>query len=92
MKSQTLQQYEDAAAKVGCENYDPCPICYKCRRKASHLYQMCALCEVHVCFRHTEKTREMFIRRENFAITVTDEVAEALKELARKVDAPSEAG
>ena len=27
-----------------CPRYDPCPICDKCRKKASHLYVACQTC------------------------------------------------
>lgn len=59
----------------GCAMYDPCPICYKCIAKASHLYRRCEECPVQFCG-HNHKQRSYMIRRENFAITVTKETGE----------------
>lgn len=66
----------------GCEMYDPCPIDYKCMNKAAHLYARCASCKVEHDA-HTHKNRSWFIRRENFAIKVTDETAKEFKELSK---------
>lgn len=65
----------------GCSMYDPCPICFKCKVKASHLYQRCVECPVEFCG-HSEKQRAMMIRRENFAITVTPETGRQLADMA----------
>ena len=48
-----------------CNRYDPCPICFKCRVKASHLYARCDECEIPICV-HTNANRELLIRRKNF--------------------------
>lgn len=85
MENKTLENYRYFADKVGCTRYDPCPICYRCKIKASHLYEACSRCQVPYCGRHTEKIREKFIKRSNFRITVSDEVGQALKEMARRV-------
>lgn len=62
----------------GCNMYDPCPICYNCMNKASHLYVRCQTCEVpHDA--HTHKNRSFLIRRENFAIKLSRETEEKLK-------------
>lgn len=63
----------------GCSMYDPCPICFNCMNKAAHLYVRCQNCEVPHDG-HTHKNRTMLIRRENFAVTVTDETGKALVE------------
>lgn len=61
----------------GCIMYDPCPLCFNCMNKAAHLYERCANCEVpHDA--HSYKNRTMLIRRENFAITVSDETGKKL--------------
>lgn len=68
----------------GCEMYDPCPINYQCINKAAHLYQRCAGCEVpHAA--HNHKARAWAIRRENFAITISDDVGEMLKDMTAAV-------
>ena len=63
-----------------CPRYDPCPICDKCRNKASHLYVACQTCKIPFCS-HTYEDREKMIKRENFTTIVTPEVMEAIKEL-----------
>lgn len=63
----------------GCPWYDPCPICYNCMNKASHLYARCASCQVpHDA--HTHRHRSYMIRRENFRISLTPETQVALRE------------
>lgn len=54
------------AKRQRCPRYQPCPICYKCMVKASHLYLKCQSCPIPICG-HTEKERELMIRRENFS-------------------------
>jgi len=49
-----------------CPRYQPCPICYRCDNKASHLFVKCQVCEIPYCT-HTQREREFMIRRENFA-------------------------
>jgi hypothetical protein len=49
-----------------CMRYKPCPICFKCMHKASHLYVKCQNCSVPLCV-HSEKERAAMIRRENFS-------------------------
>lgn len=56
----------------GCEMYDPCPLCYKCMNKATHMYKRCEGCKVpHDA--HTHKNRAFFIRRENFAVKLKED-------------------
>lgn len=79
-------RWEAEARRVQCDWYDPCPICFKCRLKASHLYAKCARCEVKYCG-HNEKTRNRMIRRENFAIKQSQlgpDAIEAFRELGRR--------
>lgn len=68
-----------------CPRYDPCPICDKCRAKASHLYKACETCNIPICS-HTYADREKMIKRNNFTQIVTPEVMAAIKELERKLD------
>ena len=68
-----------------CPRYDPCPICDKCRAKASHLYKACETCNIPICS-HTYADREKMIKRNNFTQIVTSEVMSAIKELERKLD------
>ena len=57
----------------GCPRYKPCPICYKCQNKASHLFIKCVECPIPLDS-HTEYHRELMIRRENFRITTGNEL------------------
>lgn len=67
----------------GCEMYDPCPINYQCINKAAHLYKRCADCPVpHAA--HNHKARAWAIRRENFAIDISDETGRQLDELSKR--------
>lgn len=68
-----------------CPRYDPCPICDKCRAKASHLYVACQTCKIPICS-HTYKDRDTMIKRKNFEIKVTKEVMETIRELDKGVD------
>ena len=63
-----------------CPRYDPCPICDKCRAKASHLYKACETCNIPICS-HTYADREKMIKRNNFAITVEHETMQAIKKI-----------
>ena len=77
--------FEDGEPKSKtCPRYDPCPICDKCRAKASHLYKSCETCKIPICS-HTYADREKMIKRKNFVITVEPEVMEEIKELDSKV-------
>lgn len=60
------QIYEEEANRVRCNRYDPCPICYRCRVKASHRFLKCQNCKVPPDG-HRERDREYLIRRENFS-------------------------
>lgn len=66
-----------------CKRYNPCPICYKCMNKASHLYKSCQTCKIPFC-NHTYADRKLMIRRKNFEISVTDEVEKELLQLAKE--------
>ena len=68
-----------------CPRYDPCPICDKCRAKASHLYKACETCNIPICS-HTYADREKMIKRNNFTQIVTPEVMAAIKELGKELD------
>ena len=68
-----------------CLSYDPCPICDKCRNKASHLYVKCQICEIPICV-HTYKDREKMIKRHNFRFVVTEETMNKLKEVSSKMN------
>ena len=68
-----------------CPRYDPCPICDKCRAKASHLYKACETCNIPICS-HTYADREKMIKRNNFTQIVTPEVMATIKELGKELD------
>lgn len=59
-------RWEEEARRLRCPRYNPCPICFKCMAKASHLFVKCQNCAVPLCH-HTETEREAMIRRENFS-------------------------
>ena len=61
-----------------CPMYEPCPLCYKCQVKASHLYLQCAECPLEFCA-HNDKQRTMMIRRENFAVALSKEAQECIE-------------
>ena len=67
-----------------CPRYDPCPICDKCRAKASHLYVSCQTCKIPICA-HTYADREKMIKRKNFVNYVTPEVMQYLRQLSNEV-------
>lgn len=62
-------------ASNGCSMYEPCPICFKCQNKATHLYKRCEECPVQFCG-HSHKHRSFIIRRENFGLKVTNETGQ----------------
>ena len=68
-----------------CPRYDPCPICDKCRAKASHLYKACETCNIPICS-HTYADREKMIKRNNFTQIVTPEVMNAIRKLGEKIN------
>ncbi len=78
MFSKTQQKLKEMSN--GCSMYEPCPLCFKCVVKASHLYERCINCPVDFCG-HNHEIRGRMIRRENFAITVTEETGRQFKEL-----------
>lgn len=67
-----------------CPMYDPCPICDKCRNKASHLYVRCQTCEIPMCA-HTYQNRKNMIRRKNFKLNVNKNTINELRKLKEKV-------
>lgn len=81
------EYYLRESRRVRCSMYEPCPICYKCKVRASHLYRKCEACRVPIC-RHSEKDRAFMIRRENFAIKESQlgpDAIEAFRNLGRKL-------
>lgn len=50
-----------------CKMYDPCPLCEKCKVKASHLYVKCQNCQINLCV-HTDKDIRKMIIRPNFEL------------------------
>jgi hypothetical protein len=67
-----------------CPRYDPCPICDKCRNKASHLYKECEECQIPICA-HTYNDRQKMIKRENFIHYVDHDVMESIRLLDKEV-------
>ena len=68
-----------------CPRYDPCPICDKCRAKASHLYKACETCNIPICS-HTYADREKMIKRNNCTQFVSSEVMDAIRKLGEKMN------
>ena len=68
-----------------CPRYDPCPICDKCRAKASHLYKACETCNIPICS-HTYADREKMIKRNNFTQFVSSEIMDAIRKLGEKIN------
>lgn len=67
-----------------CPRYDPCPICDKCRNKASHLYVACQTCQIPICA-HRYEDRAKMIKRKNFTIKVPHEVMETIHSLDKDI-------
>jgi len=76
---------EELSRIGGCRRYLPCPICYKCGNKASHLYIKCQLCRIPACV-HTHREKEAMIRRANFYVHVTGGVMAAIIEKSGALD------
>ncbi len=77
-----FEQYEPKFKT--CPRYDPCPICDKCRNKASHLYVSCQTCQIPICA-HTYADRNKMIKRNNFIIKVPTEVMKVIKDLDKPI-------
>ena len=78
--------YEAGEPKFkSCPRYDPCPICDKCRAKASHLYVACQTCKIPICS-HTYADRDKMIKRKNFEMKVSKEVMDAVMEIDKEVN------
>lgn len=100
MDEQKLRRALDANQKLGrrnknnyeagepkfksCPRYDPCPICDKCRAKASHLYKACEACKIPICS-HTYADRDRMIKRKNFELIVEPEVMDTIKQIDKEV-------
>lgn len=62
-----------------CKMYNPCPLCYKCMSKASHLFEKCGECKIPICV-HKYQDKKVMIRRENFKIPNNSLLANIIKE------------
>lgn len=67
-----------------CSRYEPCPVCYKCRVKGSHIYDKCDKCPIELCI-HKDEHIGRFIVRDNFATPMQEDVSNFLKEQEQKV-------
>jgi len=67
-----------------CPRYLPCPICRKCGSKASHLFEKCTRCSIPLCV-HTDKQKNMMIKRANFSLLINQDAMDALDEMAADV-------
>lgn len=67
-----------------CIRYEPCPICYKCRVKGSHIYHKCDKCPIELCV-HQDEHIGYFIKRDNFETSMSKEVADTIKTLEAEV-------
>ena len=77
-----FEQYEKKFKT--CPRYDPCPICDKCRNKASHLYVSCQTCQIPICS-HTYADRDNMIKRKNFVIYASKDTMDAIKMLDKEI-------
>ena len=67
-----------------CKWYSPCPICEKCKNKASHLYVRCQNCQIPNCV-HTFNNINTMIKRKNFVAELKDpEFKAAFRSIKRK--------
>lgn len=67
------EKFEEQEQKfLTCNMYDPCPICDKCKNKASHLFVRCQTCKIPTCT-HSYRDKNKMIRRDNFEIKANDE-------------------
>lgn len=77
--------YADGEPKFHtCPRYDPCPICNKCRAKASHLFKACETCKIPICS-HTYEDRENMIKRKNFVLYVEQDIMDSIIKLDKEV-------
>lgn len=67
-----------------CSRYEPCPVCYKCRVKGSHIYDRCDSCPIAICT-HEDRHIGRFVVRDNFATPMPKEVSDYIKSLESKV-------
>lgn len=85
--SRNRDNYEAGEPKFkSCPRYDPCPICDKCRAKASHLYVSCQTCKIPICS-HTYEDRDKMIKRKNFEIKVSPEVMSTIQDIDKEANA-----
>lgn len=67
-----------------CPRYNPCPICEKCKNKASHLYSSCAKCNIPICV-HSYRDIMRLIKRKNFIVTIRDKtIIHEIKKMERE--------
>lgn len=71
------EDYEEEKKRVNCNNYDQCPVCYKCINKAGHLYEQCERCNIPLCH-HNHESRKKLIRPNNFVLVANDELKESI--------------
>lgn len=65
-----------------CKMYEPCPLCDKCRNKASHLYVKCQSCEIPICT-HTHADKAKMLKRDNFKVKVSKETYNKLVKMVK---------
>lgn len=80
--SSNKEAFKSEPRSKTCQEYNPCPICHKCKNKASNMYIRCKNCTIPVCV-HTYKDICNMIRRENFAVKVSNKTSQLLKEMIK---------
>lgn len=85
-RNDSRRKDELKAASKGCDMYDPCEINYRCKNRAVHLYVRCQTCPIQPS-QHNHAARSWAIRRENFAIDVTEETGEEFTKLSKALEA-----
>lgn len=78
------KQYNMHKLSGFCSMYQACPICFKCENKASHLYLKCQSCPIQFDG-HNHKHKSWAIRRDNFAINVSEETMSKFDEARDRV-------
>lgn len=67
-----------------CIRYEPCPVCYKCRVKGSHIYSKCDKCPIDICV-HKDEHISRFVVRDNFETPMSEVIANYFKDKEKEV-------
>jgi hypothetical protein len=80
------KEFEKELKRIGgCKRYLPCPICFKCLNKSSHLDLKCQICRIPICV-HTYEQRKKMIKRKNFELNLTDETKSIFEQIGKEAE------